>query len=86
MFFNNRHSLGTPTISKEGTLTVGTEEPAASNPARGGTGAWARGLTREETVEAVPGSDVSGWDEPRVLTPGIPNILVTLQHCKKFNL
>lgn len=68
MFFNNRHSLGTPTTSKEGTVTVGTERP---------------GLTREETAEAVPSRDFSGCDKPRVLTPGFPNILVTLHHCKK---
>lgn len=83
MFFNNRHSLGTPTISTDGTVTGGTERPAASNPASGGTGAWTRGLTRGETVEAVPSTDVSGWDKPRVLKPGFPSILVTLQHCKK---
>lgn len=81
MFFNNRHSLGTPTISTDGTVTIGTERPAASNPACGGTGAWTRVLTRGELVEAVPSADVSGWDKPRVLTPGFPSILVTLQHC-----
>lgn len=79
MFFNNRHSLGTPTISTEGTVIAGTERAAAVNPASAVTGA-----TREEPVAAAPSIGAVGRARPGLLTAGFPNVPVMLngRKCK----
>lgn len=67
MFFNNRHSLGTPRISTEGTVIGGTERPPPGNPASGGTVGVA---TRIGPV---------GNAKPGLLTTGLPREPAALQ-------
>lgn len=70
IFFNSKHSLGTPIVSIAGTVVAGTWRPA-----KAGTGA--RGATREGTTGAGPriGADRA----IPVLTTGVPKGPAILQ-------
>lgn len=78
IFFNSKHSLGTPIVSIAGTVVAGTWRPALLIPAKAGTGAG--GATRGGTTGTGPriGADRA----IPVLPTGVPKgpaILQTVQ-------
>lgn len=79
MFFNNKHSLGTPRISTEGTVIGGIERPPPGNPPSAGTEACTRGLTMGGTDGAAPRIGPVGKARPGLLTTGLPSEPATLQ-------
>ena len=79
IFFNIKHSLGTPIVSMEGTVTAGTWRPAPGNPASPGTGACTRGATRGDTTGAAPRIGAVDRGRPGLLSTGEPSEPAMLQ-------